>query len=370
MERGPKPALRCGNAHPSFSSTLLDVIYRSIDETDGGAVREHRTGGAPDRLYDRGPAAAKKQQSSVADRWPAERRSTAAVTRLRKPNNRRDFLVNSTSSSSDCSSYGGFSSSDAESVSRPPGLRPIRTGSFLYRSEEARSRPPAPPPPVAASPPAHPHQDKKKSGSIRSKFRDLRKSKSPASPGARLASFLNSLFTAAGSPRKSKSATAAAAAAAGPASGGGGGTGGEESACSTASSYSRSCLSKTPSSKGLPASVAGEAVKRSVRFYPVSVIVDEDCRPCGQKCLYDGDPAAGATRRPPPPAAVAKKRVAELLRGFEDEEDDDEGSDSSSDLFELENLTAIGGRGYRDELPVYETTHFGTNRALSHGLIL
>ncbi|KAG1366347.1 protein BIG GRAIN 1-like [Cocos nucifera] len=366
MERWPKPPVRCGNVNPSFSSTLLDAIYRSIDENDGGAVREHRTGGAPDRqIYDRVPAAAKKQQSSVAGRWPAEKRSTVAVTRLRKPDNRHGFPVNSTSSSSDCSTYGEFSSSDAESVSRPAGLPPIRTGSFLYRSEEARSNPPAPPLRVVASSPAPNQQDKKKSGSIRSKFRDLRKSKAPASPGARLASFINSLFTAAGSPRKSKSAAGAGAT-----SGGGGGRGGEESACSTASSYSRSCLSKTPSSKGRPAAVAGDGVKRSVRFYPVSVIVDEDCRPCGQKCLYDGDPAPPVTRRPPAPVAMTKMRVVELLRGFDDEEDDEDGSDSSSDLFELENLTAIGGRGYRDELPVYETTHLGTNRAISNGFIL
>ncbi|XP_010936966.1 protein BIG GRAIN 1-like [Elaeis guineensis] len=366
MERWAKPPVRRGNDHPSFSSTLLDAIYRSIDEADSGAAREHRTGGALDRRDGPVLAAAKKQQS-FTDQWPAERRRSAAVseravTRLRKPENRPGFPVNSTSSSSDCSSYGGFSSSEAESVPRPAGLRPIRTGGLLYRSERARSNPPPPQPPAVGSPSAHHHQEKKKSSSIRSKFRDLRKAKAPASPGARLASFLNSLFTATGNSRKSKSAATVAA------YGGVGVRGGEESACSTATSYSRSCLSKTPSSRGRPPLAAGEGVKRSVRFYPVSVIVDEDCRPCGQKCLYDGDSAAVA-RRPPEAAAMAKKRVEELLRGFEEEEDE-EGSDSSSDLFELENLTAIGGRGYRDELPVYETTHLGTNRAISHGFFL
>ncbi|XP_008797636.2 protein BIG GRAIN 1-like [Phoenix dactylifera] len=368
MERWAKPPVRRGNDNPSFSSTLLDAIYRSIDEADGGAAREHFTGGAPDRRDASVPAAAKKQQSFFTDEWPAEGRRTAvvsekAVTRLRKPENRPRFPVNSTSSSSDCSSYGGFSSSEAESVPRPSGLRPIRTGGLLYRSERARSNPAPPQPPAVGSPSAHHHQEKKKSGSIRSKFRDLRKAKAPASPGARLASFLNSLFTANGNSRKSKSAAAAY--------GGSGVRGGEESACSTATSYSRSCLSKTPSSRGRPAvaAAAGQGVKRSVRFYPVSVIVDEDCRPCGQKCLYEGDSAAVA-RRPPEAATIAKKRVEELLRGFEEEEEDEEASDSSSDLFELENLTAIGGRGYRDELPVYETTHLGTNRAISHGFFL
>lgn len=83
--------------------------------------------------------------------------------------------------------------------------------------------------------------------------------------------------------------------------------------------------------------------KRSVRFYPISVIVDEDCRPCGHKCVY------GEER----PVAVARGR-----RGADMEEDEEEEvwSDSSSDLFELESLAVVGG--FRDELPVYETTRF------------
>ncbi|GJX99191.1 BIG GRAIN 1-like protein A [Tanacetum coccineum] len=39
-------------------------------------------------------------------------------------------------------------------------------------------------------------------------------------------------------------------------------------------------------------------------------------------------------------------------------------SDSSSDLFELDNLK------YREELPVYETTHLDTNRAIANGLVV
>lgn len=111
-----------------------------------------------------------------------------------------------------------------------------------------------------------------------------------------------------------------------------------------------------------------EAGKRSVRFYPVSVIVDEDSRPCGHKRLQDD--AEGT-------AAPVAARVEELLRAAgagadaeAEEEGEDGGSESSSDLFELENLTVVmrGGR-YRDELPVYETTDVSTNRAISQGLI-
>lgn len=103
-----------------------------------------------------------------------------------------------------------------------------------------------------------------------------------------------------------------------------------------------------------------------MRFYPVSVIVDEDSQPCGHKRLQDD---AGNT------VAPVAARVEELLRaaGAEveaEEEGDGDGSESSSDLFELENLTVMmrGGR-FRNELPVYETTDPHTNRAIAQGLI-
>ena len=54
----------------------------------------------------------------------------------------------------------------------------------------------------------------------------------------------------------------------------------------------------------------------------------------------------------------------------EEEDDDDVASCASSDLFELDNLSAIGIERYREELPVYETTHFNTNRAIANGFIL
>ncbi|XP_072973375.1 protein BIG GRAIN 1-like [Typha angustifolia] len=332
MERWGKTPSRArygysnGCDNPSFSSTLLDAIYRSIDENDGERA-DQRTGGVP---YRSASLTAPKKKPAVSER---------AVTRI---GSRRGF-PNSTSSSSEGSSYGGFSSSEAEST----GIRPIRTG---LRSDPVRS------PPITSH-----HQEKSKN-SIRSKIRELRKSKTPASPGARIASFLNSIFTAG----KTKSSAAAASRGARPAES-------SSSACSTASSYTRSCLSKTPSTR----SAAGAADKRTVRFYPVSVIVDEECRPCGQKRIHGGE------------AMEAKKKVEDMMRihrfdAEEEEEEEEEDSDASSDLFELENLAVIGnggggggggsgggggGGGYRDELPVYETTSLGTNRAIAHGLL-
>nr|XP_010932452.2 protein BIG GRAIN 1-like [Elaeis guineensis] len=336
MEWWERPPSRRGRNKPSFSSSLLDSIYRSIDESDGGGggpAPDHRRGGAPDPSFTysstaTAAAAARKKQSADELEWNAAAVSHRAVIRRGSRDCSR-CIVTPASSSSDSSSYGGFSSSsEAESAAAyySAGVKPVL-------SDRIRSGGPEVPP------------EKKKGSSIRSRLRDLRKGRAPTSPGARLASFLNGLFTAVGNPKKPKIAAPPSL----------------ESACS------RSCLSKTPSSRGRrKPSAAGDGGKRSVRFCPVSVIVGEDCRPCGHKCLYDADLTAAAGPGPRPPAVV--RRVEELLRGLEGEEEEDAISDSSSDLFELENLTGIGR--YRDELPVYETTDVGTNHAIAQGLVV
>jgi len=281
---------------PSFSSTLLDAIYKSMDEPDDGAAKKQTQDLHCSYYY----------KASLAGSYRASRAHAA------------------TSSSSECSSYGGFSSSEAES-SQHRRLRPIRT------SAAAAGEAPAP----APAPDKTKKAAKSKPGAnIRAKLRDLRK---PASPGARLAGFLNAIFNGKRAPPTPPSASLAA-----------------ESACSTASSYSRSCLSKTPSTRGQP--------KRTVRF------VDSD----GEAAA--AVPAAGVERRRVQVGVVELERM--LLHRMEmdsDEDDEDEeSSDASSDLFELENFAAVaqaagGAAAYRDELPVYETTRVVLNRAIGHG---
>ncbi|XP_054784672.1 protein BIG GRAIN 1-like B [Prosopis cineraria] len=230
-----------------------------------------------------------------------------------------------------------------------------------------------------------PNSEKNSSGKAKSKalkilYGDLKKAKQPISPGARLASFLHSLFNSSGNTKKTKSSTVSNS---------------HEpkvpqpSTCSSASSFSRSCLSKTPSSRS--------GTKRSVRFCPVSVIVDEDCRPCGQKNILREDDQEKKRNHNNEELRFhvmkESRRVEEFARelllktkimkkkeqefdmkygaGDDDEEEDDDGvSCSSSDLFELDNLSSIGIRRYREELPVYETTHFDTNRAIANGFIM
>ncbi|XP_074591286.1 protein BIG GRAIN 1-like [Curcuma longa] len=352
MERCGKERPRRGREYPSFSSTLLDVIYRSIDESDAG--------GEPD------PSPAVAQRRPIP---PSKERTTLIRPRV--------LLPISTSSSSDNSSYGGFSSSSEpdSAASRRARIRQIRTLPPPSRSTAAISACPHPPPPPplprptkrAPSPPAKHHRERTRSSSIRNKLRDLGRPKTPASPGSRLASLLNSLFAnAAGKQRKPKPSPPIVV---------------DDSPCSAASTRSRPCLVKTPSSRRGPAS-DDEGFKRSVRFHPVSVVMGEEILPRDQKIVYAGDPAAAARlddRRWPTTVADgkaredARRKVAEMLRSLEvEEEEEDEMSDSSSDLFELENLTVraggvgVGGGGggrYRDELPVYETTHPGNNRA-------
>ncbi|WOL03917.1 protein BIG GRAIN 1-like [Canna indica] len=299
MERRAKEERsRRGYQNPSFASTLLDAIYRSIDESDAD--------GAPDAA----PAAVSSGQ------WRA-----AAVTgpvslpRL------------STSSSSDNSSFGGFSSEPGSAAS--------------HRARIRASRPP-PPQRVSSPQPAAHHRDKTKSSAIGSKIRDTGRLKAPVSPGARFASFLNSLFAkAAGKPRKSNTASDNA----------------PYSTAAPVANYSGSCLVKTASSTRKVAEDEG-VLKQSLRFHPTANVMLE-----GQQRAYDGE--GTRTKEKKKRREGVRKRVEELLRGLEEEE---EMSDSSSDLFELENLTVEIG-GYMDELPVYETTHLGsTSRAISSGL--
>ncbi|KAE8100079.1 hypothetical protein FH972_018007 [Carpinus fangiana] len=443
-----------GRKNPSFSSTLLDKIYRSIDEGEKSTEelkfyretmgkKQSRASGKSSRALE-GEGAASLRGACLIEKW-MDKKAGAKVgsqrrqylTELeRKPQHDRDHdndaLYFSSASSSSDSSSGGFSSSDTESIyglksssscflpSRP---KPVRT-SVSARSERSEKAEKKQRGLFHEQREVHMFDDYHYSSAtgdapkhdevmIKSKSRalkiyaNLKKVKQPISPGGRLANFLNSLFTTGGtkktknSPsvgvyedvavaRKSKSVPA--------------------STCSSASSFSRSCLSKTsPSSR----EKLRNGVKRTVRFCPVSVIVDEDCRPCGQKCLYEEQDSSLIPVSVPTAWKIGRstktrkneeelmfqvlektRRVEEsareflrdyhqnqkknelIMRDFRDNEhvgeyeDDDAASCSSSDLFELDHLQVMGNNRYREELPVYETTHVETNRAIANGLIM
>ncbi|CAK9172345.1 unnamed protein product [Ilex paraguariensis] len=425
--------LRKNPKNPSFSSSLLDEIYRSIDDGDqkpgdlknygertlkkqiikSGATVRARTSDREDEgmaSLRRACLIEKWMEKRVSDKVTARRRESSLPEMDRKAlHDINDPLFFSSTSSSSDSSFGGFSSSETESFGfaksnsscfTAPWPKPVRTSvsdrtrklensisheqSDFYFFDDYQN-----------------HQTSKEEVSLmmNSKSRalkiyaNLKKVKQPISPGGRITNFLNSLFTN-GNAKKAKNS---------------GPVGGyvdacferktkftQESTCSSASSFSRSCLSKTsPNSR----EKRKNGNKRTVRFFPVGVIVDEDCRPCGHKCIYDED--SEKLRSPLPKPAEFQKTLytqrnlkvvegkRDNLKGYQnhkknnfmvlrneannyvddDEDDYDAASDSSSDLFELDHLAFFGNKRFCEDLPVYETTHLARNRAIANGLI-
>ncbi|KAL5572405.1 hypothetical protein UlMin_022002 [Ulmus minor] len=357
---------------PSFSSTLLDSIYRSIDESK--AEEDENPGFVK-------ASSGKKDEKARTDL----RRAIMIESWVEKQSVQSSTLSNSASSSSESSSGAAWSSSETESSyrqrSKPkPKPKPVRTGvSPGYNAERCNQ---------FEQKKILEKQQKPKNengGFSKTKLRalkiygELKKVKQPISPGGRIASFLNSIFNS-GNEKKAKMCNNGAV---------------EDvssehvskSACSSASTFSRSCLSKHSSTR----SKHSNGAKRTVRFYPVSVILGEDSQPCGHKCLYEEDPSLmplstirnlviNSSLKEDPKKLVRKvnggaSEARDFLRGFcdnveaddEDEEDDGE-SYSSSDLFELDHLVGIGR--YREELPVYETTSLKTNKAIANGMRL
>lgn len=340
---------------PSFSSSLLDAIYHSIDESQG-RVGEPRQEKNPAHLQTKKNNALEVEEeiaclrrAIMVEKWMESRTSSARSTRSRH--------MNSDSSSSTDSSL--FSSSETESASKS-----TPKSSFFHAPTKAAHQTFAP----EATPKHEGRFMRTKSRALKI-YGDLKKVKQPISPGGKLANFLNSIFTSRNlkkhegmedwtSVKKSRSV---------------------KDSSPTCSLSSRSCLHRPvppPSSRGKS--------KRSVRFCPVSVIVDEDCQPCGHKSIYDdNDP-----RLTPMPKINShslqqnidsfrdyedKKPKNFGLRGFYEEESDDGNSCTSSDLFELENIgiVGIGCHGaHREELPVYGTTNMKVNQAIANGLVM
>nr|GEU95772.1 protein BIG GRAIN 1-like B [Tanacetum cinerariifolium] len=324
-----------GRENPSFSSSLLDEIYRSIDQPDD--EKEKSFYAKSDRCF---------LNDYECEKVLVRRRTLVDVKRS----------INFTSSSSSGSSCGGgFSSSETESVYGLPKPKPIRTttkhsNSYGHRYELEDLQP-----------------KKHESKFVKTKSRamkiygDLKKAKQPISPGGRLASFLNSIFTSNNAkntksvPRtyehnhmKSKSVNA--------------------STCSSASSFSRSCLSKTPSSRGKS---TNNNKSRSVHF----VIVEDEHSHNSQKTVRH---SSQKTRKIEEAARNLLKNYQKKVECLEnyvtnnvkdhneiemryDDDDDDVSSNASSDLFELENFAVIGNEKYGDELPVYGTTCIDMN---------
>lgn len=374
--------------NPSFSSSLLDEIYRSIDGYDqrredfkSETRKQSNIGVKP-----KGVANIYNKKKSVEDEEIASFRRACLIEKWmekkvkdktrRGPCNELDSMNYDSlffSSTSSESNSGTLSASSSEpdsfysekssttttcfAASKTRSIRRAsvspRRGTKLYSFDNQQ---------LQANKNEETNFIKSKSTALKM-YNNLKKVKQPISPGGRLTNFLTSIFNNKSKnlkdpnrgdfheveERSSKSS-------------------------SICSSFSRSCLSKTPPK------FSQTTVKRTVRFNPVSVIVDEDCRPCGHKSIYDHD--SDNLHQPKSLGNAEKNRKFEVTKVdsykkndyivdyiADEEEDDDAASCSSSDLFEIDHLAFFGNKRFCDELPVYETTHVDTNRGIASGFI-
>ncbi|CAN7114067.1 unnamed protein product [Brassica rapa subsp. narinosa] len=325
--------------NPSFSSTLLDEIYNSIDPKT------------------------KKTQPFVG----SVKKQSISVTRS-VPDRKlhQDRFFGSVSSSSDSNSS-IFSSSDTElshGTKKITSSRPLCFGPSKTKQSKTEDK-------------ALFHQNRTtrvsddydyvsnvpKRSAQRSN--NQKKLKTPSSPGVRIVNFINALFSKQSAAVKSYPRK----------------TSYDDSAfsrkrtdyyypsttCSSASSFSRSCLNKHSEKSSY-------CVKPSVRFSPVNVIVpeieEEDYLSSGyvrksvKKNVEDGGRRSVEEIAREFLRDYHKNHENSLVKNNNDledyeDEDDDVGSDSSSDLFELDLVGTHHHNLYEDELPVYETTFAG-----------
>ncbi|KAL5074564.1 hypothetical protein RYX36_013548 [Vicia faba] len=358
---------------PSFSSVVLDKIYSSIDEEEKKSSDK--------KFFTETTGNKMSKTNAKCNRFDGEVpniRLKIGTQTERKMHHYRDhdqdvMFFSSTSSSSDSSSGLLSSSSDTEPMYRAKSLHPC----FAHSK----------PKPVKITVPPERSIARDEDTFIKSKSRamklynNLKKVKQPISPGGKLTSFLNLFINT----KKTKNVSSHEDVNAERK-----GKSGQSSTCSSASSFSRSCLSKNSSTSR---DKSRNGTKRTVRFCPVSVIVDEENRVCGNKCLHEGEEDSGLTAFVPSAWKIGRtvskkkeqevlnmnKRVDDVLREFHlnrkllrdfssrknVKDDDDVSSSSSSDLFELDQAL-IGNDGYYfEDLPVFETTHVCSNRVIS-----
>ncbi|KAI3802838.1 hypothetical protein L1987_30982 [Smallanthus sonchifolius] len=292
---------------PSFSSSLLDSILRSID--DGGLhddTLHHHQQQVKDHDHDLMFFASEPKRSSknVEEQMPSLRRAIMIDQWMETHNNHNR---NGYGARKSCREFVSDSSSSTETET-PSTYRSLPNSFTISRETVFQT----------------PKREGKfiKSTKLRAMkiYGDLKKVNQPISPGSRISAFIYSLFASSSkkakmeesmqnfrSLKKSRSI--------------------KQDTATTCTSISRSCMSKKQHSS---------SVKRSVRFYPENDTVILD-RKSNHERQSDSMSLPKYERR----WFTEKKFMVNI-------EDDDEDED---DLFELEITGA-----YTQELPVFETT--------------
>ncbi|KAD4889394.1 hypothetical protein E3N88_21467 [Mikania micrantha] len=367
---------RTRKQNPSFSSTLLDVIYRSVDDGESVVIKKStRNRQSVDSCFsqvDKQIVHSLRPSGGSKNAGDVVYRRKSAID-FQKPNDEAK-------KGGSCSRY--RSEFSAEMIYGFPARRPLRTtideddDDFINRSTYDQKHQPE-----DLKPRANYEGTFMKTKSRAMKiYRHLKTGTDPVSPGGRLRSFLVSLFSVK-NVKKSKISSPC--------------TGDHDDVIvhanrklnSTPISSARSCLNVTPAS-----------VKTKVKFYPASVnAIDEHSQPNNHKSI-NGD------RSNSPAVKFAMNSINKMLKmhsagknicikettrnllkndyqkkveyvidsinitdrnNNEDDDDDEATSYSSSDLFELDHLSAIGIERSVQELPLYETTSVDANRAIA-----
>ncbi|ONM22211.1 hypothetical protein Zm00014a_010975 [Zea mays] len=329
--RGPGERTRQPSSGGSFSASLLDAVYRSLDDGDGAdvVVDAARGSGAEEKAAataqfwwaNKEAATARPRQSSSSADGDRRRRETGAA----RP--RHSGYASSTTSSSDSSaSYSSFSCSsasttDTESTCRrhspPPPRMSLSEESAATDAEEATATPPPPPkskPKKKARPCFPVARIRPPKASVPSSSSSGAQPPSPAT----FACALKALFSSVRLQRKPKAPAATP----------------PPKISQPQPQPQPPSMSATSTAKAADAP-AEPSVQRTVRLRPEAEV-----------------------------SVVRRRVVEELVRSLEELEADEEGSDASSDLFELDSLRGAGA----DELPVYGTTSLVVaNRAIAQG---
>lgn len=332
---------------PSFSSSVLDSIYRSIDESDG--LQSDLRGSINSNNND--------NVSSSSSSSPSPNKKDDKLTTLRRAimDDEHWLYARSSTTTTNSSDSSAFSSSEAESYRTTRRSRKLAEQG--NRSGEGRQRTKRTSVLDNDTLFFSKSDEDKKLKAMKMIEEEVKRSKQPVSPGARLTSFLNSIFQS--NAKKVKLCSIG------------------KTTDVKSSSSSKSCFSRTRYKTDNNNNC--KKLERSVRFYPVRVTIDGDCRDYVHTNIT-------REKKPIPELTAKKVHHTELTCntrkiGLKDyvrssnrddeskEEEDDVWSYSSSDLFELDNYRIGMGR-YMKELPVYETTDFKTNQVIARGLLL